>query len=139
MRLKSIAGFAVFSLGLLMGSTPAFARGGGGHGGGHSSHNGSHSYSSHASRGSHAGHSRGYSHARSGFRSSHVSRYAGARTYRPSASSEHLVSSHYRRDGTFVQSYYATNADGTRNNNYSTRGNINPHTGVYGTKPRDGE
>ena len=30
-------------------------------------------------------------------------------------------------------------AAGTRNDNYSTRGNVNPHTGEPGTKPRDGE
>ncbi|GAB2876136.1 hypothetical protein GCM10027277_51910 [Pseudoduganella ginsengisoli] len=58
---------------------------------------------------------------------------------RPLATSEHLVSAYYRRDGQFVQPYFATNPDGTRNNNYSTRGNTNPHTGIAGTKPRDGE
>ena len=31
------------------------------------------------------------------------------------------------------------NPDQTRNNNYSTRGNVNPYTSKAGTKPREGE
>lgn len=145
MKLKTLAGIMVVSMGAVFATAPAFARGGGGgHGGhsGHSSHSGNHSgYSSHSREHSSrtAYGKRGYSHARSGFRTSHSSRYAKARAYRPSATSEHSVLGHYRRDGTFIQPYHATNPDSTRDNNYSTRGNINPHTGTYGTKPRDGE
>lgn len=51
--------------------------------------------------------------------------------------SEHYVSGYTRSNGTYVSGHYQTNANGTRNDNYSTRGNINPHTGVPGTKPRD--
>lgn len=83
--------------------------------------------------------SRSSYHAKSGFKSTHSSRYTSSRGLRPVATSEHLVGGYYRRDGHFVQPYHATNADGTLNNNYSTRGNINPYTGVAGTKPRDGE
>jgi len=53
--------------------------------------------------------------------------------------SDHVVSGYYRKNGTYVNSYHATNPNGTRNDNYSTRGNINPYTGEPGTKPRDGE
>jgi hypothetical protein len=50
-----------------------------------------------------------------------------------------VVHSYTRRDGTYVHSYHATNPNDTRNDNYSTRGNTNPYTGMPGTKPRDGE
>lgn len=36
-----------------------------------------------------------------------------------------------------VLRYHATNPNGTRNDNYSTRGNVNPWTGKAGTKPGD--
>jgi hypothetical protein len=50
---------------------------------------------------------------------------------------EHMVSGHTTKSGTYVAPHWATNPNATRNDNYSTRGNINPHTGVEGTKPRD--
>lgn len=88
-------------------STSAVARGG--HGGSHSS--GSHSsYHSHSSFSSHS-------------------------SYR--SPGEHYVSGYTRSNGTHVSGHYQTNANGTRNDNYSSRGNINPHTGEPGTKPRD--
>lgn len=127
----------------------AMARGGGGgHGGGHAGH-ASHLGAPHAS-----GHraeradlggaptrdrTRSGTHPHSGFRSVHRSTGAFARAQRPSATSEHLVASHYRRDGGFVASHYATNPDATRNNNCSTVGNVNPHTGAAGTQPRDAQ
>lgn len=140
--LKSLAGvISAVALAMLM-SAPAYAGPGGGHGG----HGGVHSGHSSAkasgksSRASHYGaRSRSSSHARSGFHTSHTSRYSQSRALRPVATNEHLVSGYYRRDGRFVQPYFATNPDSTRNNNYSTRGNVNPHTGAAGTKPRDGE
>jgi hypothetical protein len=52
---------------------------------------------------------------------------------------EHYVRSYTRKNGTAVSGHYQTNPNQTRNDNYSTRGNINPHTGKLGTKPRDGE
>jgi hypothetical protein len=54
-------------------------------------------------------------------------------------SHEHVVHGYTKRDGTVVQGYHATDPNGTRNDNYSTRGNTNPYTGKEGTKPRDGE
>jgi hypothetical protein len=123
--------------------SPAYAAGGGGHGGGHgahSSHSGYGKISGKSGRSNHyGGAKRSAYHINSGFKSTHLSRYARSRSMRPIATSEHLVSGYYRRDGNFVQPYLATNPDSTRNNNYSTRGNANPHTGVAGTKPRDGE
>lgn len=49
-------------------------------------------------------------------------------------SSSHYASGYARRDGTQVQSYHATNPNGSALDNYSTRGNINPYTGQSGTK-----
>lgn len=50
---------------------------------------------------------------------------------------EHYVSGYVRSNGTYVGGHYQTNPNVTRNDNYSTRGNMNPHTGEPGTKPRD--
>lgn len=43
-----------------------------------------------------------------------------------------------RSNGTYVQSHYRTAPNSTRNDNYSTVGNVNPYTGTLGTQPRDG-
>lgn len=37
-----------------------------------------------------------------------------------------------KRDGTYVAPHYQTAPDGKRSNNYSTQGNVNPHTGQAG-------
>lgn len=47
------------------------------------------------------------------------------------------VNGYTRKDGTYVQGYWRTDANSTRNDNYSTEGNVNPYTGTPGTKPRD--
>lgn len=58
--------------------------------------------------------------------------------YRPPVG-EHYVRSYTRRDGTFVSGHYRTNRDDSFWNNYSSFGNINPHTGRTGYKlPRVG-
>jgi hypothetical protein len=44
------------------------------------------------------------------------------------------VKSYYRSNGTYVESHYRTTPNYTRDDNFSTIGNINPYTGVYGTK-----
>lgn len=49
----------------------------------------------------------------------------------------HEVRGYTKRDGTYVAPHYQTNPNGTRNDNWSTRGNVNPFTGEPGTKPRD--
>lgn len=54
-------------------------------------------------------------------------------TYRPAVGS-HYVSGHYRSDGTWVNGHYRTNRDDSFWNNWSSRGNINPHTGRAGYK-----
>ena len=46
------------------------------------------------------------------------------------------VDGYYRKDGTYVQPHYRSDPDGNPNNNWSTQGNVNPHTGQEGTKPQ---
>ena len=62
--------------------------------------------------------------------------YTGSRyydySYRPTVG-DHYVQPHYRSDGTYVPGHYRTNADDSFWNNYSSFGNINPHTGRMGT------
>jgi hypothetical protein len=43
------------------------------------------------------------------------------------------VKPYVRKDGTYVQGHYRSNADGNVYNNYSTQGNTNPYTGQSGT------
>ncbi|MGB4257893.1 MAG: hypothetical protein WBL15_09365 [Phycisphaerae bacterium] len=44
------------------------------------------------------------------------------------------VRGYYRNDGTYVQPHMRSNPDGNPFNNYSTYPNVNPYTGVQGTK-----
>ncbi len=39
---------------------------------------------------------------------------------------------YYRNDGTFVQPHHRTSPDNSINNNWSTKGNVNPYTGQEG-------
>lgn len=75
-----------------------------------------------------------------GFTSAATARGSSHSFSTPSHSSgDHYTSGYTRHDGTHVSGYHATNPNTTRNDNYSTRGNLNPYTGEIGTKPRDGE
>ena len=47
------------------------------------------------------------------------------------------VNGYTRSNGTYVQSHERTTPNSTRNDNWSTIGNVNPYTGIEGTKPRD--
>ena len=49
--------------------------------------------------------------------------------------SDHVVRGYTRADGTYVAPHMQTNPNGTTSDNYSTRGNTNPYTGLPGTKP----
>ena len=51
-----------------------------------------------------------------------------------SNSSSHSSSGYTTSRGTYVQPYVATNPNSTQMDNYSTRGNVNPHTGAVGTR-----
>jgi len=48
--------------------------------------------------------------------------------------SSHYTHGYFRSNGTYVPGYHATNPNGTKLDNYSTRGNINPWKGKPGTK-----
>lgn len=43
------------------------------------------------------------------------------------------VNGYYKSNGTYVQGYHRSHANGTKFDNYSTKGNINPYTGKTGT------
>ncbi|AWK86760.1 hypothetical protein [Azospirillum thermophilum] len=74
-----------------------------------------------AARGGSGGHSFGSGHSSS--------------TYTPHSSShgDHSVSGYTRKDGTYVAPHHQTNPNGTKLDNYSTKGNVNPYTGKPGT------
>ena len=44
------------------------------------------------------------------------------------------VRGYTRKDGTYVSPHYRSAPDGNFNNNWSTKGNVNPHTGEAGTE-----
>jgi len=44
------------------------------------------------------------------------------------------VRGYVRKDGTYVAPHYRSAPDGNFNNNWSTKGNVNPYTGKEGTK-----
>ena len=44
------------------------------------------------------------------------------------------VNGYYKSDGTYVQPHYRSNPNSTTLDNWSTKGNTNPHTGKKGTK-----
>ena len=44
------------------------------------------------------------------------------------------VRGYYRDNGTYVQPHYRSDPDGNPNNNWSTYPNVNPHTGVRGSR-----
>lgn len=47
------------------------------------------------------------------------------------------VNGYVRKDGTYVQPHYRSNANSNPYDNYSTKGNTNPYTGSQGTKTYD--
>lgn len=51
-----------------------------------------------------------------------------------SSGGSHSVSGHVRSNGTYVAPSHATNPNGTKTDNWSTKGNVNPYTGKAGTK-----
>lgn len=47
------------------------------------------------------------------------------------------VKGYYRKDGTYVAPHYRSSPNGTKADNYSTKGNVNPYTNKEGTKSAD--
>lgn len=46
------------------------------------------------------------------------------------------MSGHARKNGTYVEPHFRSNRDSSKNNNWTTKGNENPHTGANGTRVR---
>lgn len=53
--------------------------------------------------------------------------------YHSANSGEHYVHGYTRSDGAYVNGYHQTNPNGTKYDNWSSKGNVNPHTGKPGT------
>lgn len=51
-----------------------------------------------------------------------------------SSSGSHSVRGYTKKDGTYVAPHKQTNPNGTKQDNWSTKGNVNPYTGKPGTK-----
>jgi len=47
------------------------------------------------------------------------------------------VKGYTKKNGTYVAPHERSAPNHTKNDNYSTKGNVNPYTGKEGTKPRD--
>ncbi|WP_338456443.1 hypothetical protein [uncultured Alteromonas sp.] len=52
----------------------------------------------------------------------------------PLALADVKVKGYYRSDGTYVPPHYRSDPNGTVNDNWTTYGNVNPHTGEIGTR-----
>lgn len=52
----------------------------------------------------------------------------------PAFAQDVYVQGHYRSNGTYVQPHYRSAPDSSTSNNWSSRGNVNPHTGAIGTR-----
>ncbi|WP_077033124.1 hypothetical protein [Pelomonas sp. KK5] len=63
----------------------------------------------------------------SGGHSSHASNPGGS----------HATKGYTKKDGTYVAPSHATNPNKTKRDNWSSKGNVNPHTGKEGTKGPD--
>ena len=66
-----------------------------------------------------------------------MSTVSPASAQRSSRGGDVSVKPYFRKDGTYVDGYMRSAPDGTRGNNFSTRGNINPYTGKLGTRSDD--
>ncbi|GEM95934.1 hypothetical protein MRA01_04740 [Methylobacterium radiotolerans] len=51
-----------------------------------------------------------------------------------SSGGSHSISGYTRSNGTYVAPSHATNPNGSKSDNWSTKGNVNPYTGQAGTK-----
>lgn len=61
---------------------------------------------------------------------------AGTKTVPPTGYGQDVyVRGYYRADGAYVPAHYRSAPDGDASNNWSTVGNVNPYTGVAGTRP----
>jgi hypothetical protein len=59
---------------------------------------------------------------------------AEAATHAHTGSNVHPVRPHVTKRGSFVPGHVQTNPNGTKRDNFSTKGNVNPYNGKHGTK-----
>jgi hypothetical protein len=50
------------------------------------------------------------------------------------SSGSHSIKGYTKKNGSYVAPSHATNPNKSKNDNWSTKGNANPHTGKEGTK-----
>ncbi|WCM86680.1 hypothetical protein [Acidovorax sp. NCPPB 3576] len=68
-----------------------------------------------------------------GHSSSHSSSHTSSSSTH-SYGGSHSTSRYTRKDGTYVAPSHATNPNGSKADNWSQKGNVNPYTGKEGTK-----
>jgi hypothetical protein len=59
---------------------------------------------------------------------------AVARSSGKSVGGSHYASGHVTKKGKYVQRHMQSNPNGSKFDNYATKGNVNPYTGKPGTK-----
>src|SRR3569623_970895 len=119
--MKHVRATFLFVVACMACTSTAVARGGGHSAGGHSSVG-------------HSSPSGGHSSSSSGHTSSgggHISSSVG---HSSSSGGSHSIRRYVKKSGTFVAPSHATNPNQSKLDNWSTRGNVNPHTGKVGTK-----
>ena len=79
------------------------------------------------------GHLSYHSSSGGGHLSYHSSSSGGFRSYHASGTGQHYVHGYTRRNGTYVAGHHQTNPNGTKRDNWSSKGNVNPYTGKPGT------
>lgn len=67
-------------------------------------------------------------------RGGHVGRSSGSKA---SPGGSHAIRGHIKKNGAYVAPTRAKNPNGTKRDNYSSKGNINPATGKEGTRDPD--
>ena len=83
-----------------------------------------------SAKGAHGGHGGGRSYGHSVSNSGHTRSASGT----GAKSAHEHVSGYTTKKGTRVAGYNRSTRDGTKANNWSTKGNVNPETGKRGTK-----
>jgi len=121
---------AAFLMSVVLIAAPGLARGGGGHGGGHS-RGGGHVRGGHTRSG--RTHGSGHKHVRS--TPHHSAKSKTTKTSTTTSRDTVQVNGYTTKKGTVVGAHDRTRANDTKNDNWSTKGNVNPETGKRGTKP----
>jgi len=67
-------------------------------------------------------------------RGGHGGGHAGGHHSTGSKSGSVYVHGHTTKSGKYVEPHYRSAPDHSKSNNWSTKGNVNPHTGKKGTK-----